>query len=134
LQNPRAQALHSLLARFLHANSLGLRSAQLVVLSCVGRAVAWLWLAVRVHRQGDPVAAVMICDLAVIMATPISWNDQFARMVPALAIIGAIVVVRRGRSFGSELFHRAVYAEVADRSAGTLRLSTARSACWPQNI
>ena len=91
LQNPRAQALQDVLARFLHTDTLGYASPVLVVVTCL----AGLALAVRKHRAGAEVAAVLICGLTVLVASPISWNHQFVWVVPILVILSVAAVRRR---------------------------------------
>lgn len=91
LQNPRAQSVSDVLARFLHTSHLGFWSPVLVVLiSAAGVALAW-WLG----RAGEWVAAVMVCGLASLLATPVSWNHNFVWVVPPLLLLGVAAVRRR---------------------------------------
>lgn len=84
LQNPRAQSVLDVLARFLHTDGLGLWSPVIVVLLCA----AGLALAVRMDRSGDRVGAVMVVALTTLLATPITWNHNFLWVVPVLLLLG----------------------------------------------
>ena len=98
LQDIYSESVTSVLTRWSHG--AGWVTAVATVLSVLAAGFG-VWLARRLHRQGQELLAVLACLVAALLATPVSWNHYWTFVsVPLLVYLGWRAVAERSPGFG----------------------------------
>jgi alpha-1,2-mannosyltransferase len=83
------QSLNGLLTRLL-GEGTGTKLLWLVLVAAVG--LGGLVAAARLHRRGDPLAAIVLVALTGLLVSPISWTHHWVWIVPsALIVVDAVL-------------------------------------------
>ena len=88
------QALDGVLTRFAGSMDAG-HSLWLPVAILIG--LAGLIVAAQLHRAGHEVVGVLTCALAGLLVSPISWDDHWTWIAPALGVLAVYAWRARGR-------------------------------------